>query len=685
MDTAKLTDYSEAKTHLEQLQQTLTHLDHTHGHPHSHSHPHTHPHPHHHHHHHHLGLYHGAANTSTITTDSVVSCVSSTLPSVGKAIASSSSGSSTCLNLEDRRKCHSHSNDLDVSHTLMEAICIGQKSPPCCLALAGNSSPPVPIATAALMNVAASTASSVSNGVSASAAALCNDITRESSWYAHHHHHHHHHHQQLADELVMYATPTPTAAAAAAIGKFGLDTSTEGYLNARYNVNVKGVRHERTSATFFDIPAVTHPHPHPHQHPGHPHPPHPYCYRFPSSPPAGILKKSDEEATAAAAASVAAAAAAAAAAVYCNESSATASGQDQQQFQHNTKIEHADSTTTAQQQQQQQQQQQEQQQQHQQQQHQQHQQQQQDLLQQQQVSSLHSHHQHSHEQSTHPHLTPLHAASAFKFSHTAVISSSAVYAGQPPHYSSHQQQQQQQHHHHHQQQQTTSQSSHPAIYRDLSPSTVAASADSDLKYDTGPYNATISSTYPSALRPSVVDSTTSSDTELRLDHFYASNGISTSSNGQTISQRRGSLQLWQFLVALLDEPTTSASCIAWTGRGMEFKLIEPEEVARRWGLQKNRPAMNYDKLSRSLRYYYEKGIMQKVNGERYVYRFVCDPDALFNMAYGHLTTTSAKGGDQHHLTLSLAKSPPVSAATETHRVPKATAVDYYDGGLHKYQ
>ena len=38
------------------------------------------------------------------------------------------------------------------------------------------------------------------------------------------------------------------------------------------------------------------------------------------------------------------------------------------------------------------------------------------------------------------------------------------------------------------------------------------------------------------------------------------------------------------------------------------------QVARRWGLQKNRPAMNYDKLSRSLRYYYEKGIMQKVAG-----------------------------------------------------------------------
>jgi hypothetical protein len=53
------------------------------------------------------------------------------------------------------------------------------------------------------------------------------------------------------------------------------------------------------------------------------------------------------------------------------------------------------------------------------------------------------------------------------------------------------------------------------------------------------------------------------------------------------------------------------------------------QVARLWGVQKNRPSMNYDKLSRSLRYYYEKGIMQKVAGERYVYRFVCDPQTLY--------------------------------------------------------
>ena len=52
--------------------------------------------------------------------------------------------------------------------------------------------------------------------------------------------------------------------------------------------------------------------------------------------------------------------------------------------------------------------------------------------------------------------------------------------------------------------------------------------------------------------------------------------------------------------------------------------------------------MNYDKLSRSLRYYYEKGIMQKVAGERYVYKFVCDPDALFQMALAENHRTALK-------------------------------------------
>ncbi|KYN05883.1 ETS translocation variant 1 [Cyphomyrmex costatus] len=148
-------------------------------------------------------------------------------------------------------------------------------------------------------------------------------------------------------------------------------------------------------------------------------------------------------------------------------------------------------------------------------------------------------------------------------------------------------------------------------------------------------------------------------------------------------QRRGSLQLWQFLVALLDDPA-NAPCIAWTGRGMEFKLIEPEEVARRWGVQKNRPAMNYDKLSRSLRYYYEKGIMQKVAGERYVYKFVCDPEALFNMAYG----TGASSGISGEVPSSMVRSHAVSGkgagGNEVPDLMKHPAAGYSDAVFAMY-
>lgn len=89
----------------------------------------------------------------------------------------------------------------------------------------------------------------------------------------------------------------------------------------------------------------------------------------------------------------------------------------------------------------------------------------------------------------------------------------------------------------------------------------------------------------------------------------------------------GPIQLWQFLLELL----TDKSCqhfISWTGDGWEFKLSDPDEVARRWGIRKNKPKMNYEKLSRGLRYYYDKNIIHKTAGKRYVYRFVCDLQGL---------------------------------------------------------
>ena len=70
----------------------------------------------------------------------------------------------------------------------------------------------------------------------------------------------------------------------------------------------------------------------------------------------------------------------------------------------------------------------------------------------------------------------------------------------------------------------------------------------------------------------------------------------------------------------------SRHLISWTSADGEFKLHRSEEVARLWGLRKNKTNMNYDKLSRALRYYYDKNIIQKVNGQKFVYRFVQFPE-----------------------------------------------------------
>lgn len=54
-----------------------------------------------------------------------------------------------------------------------------------------------------------------------------------------------------------------------------------------------------------------------------------------------------------------------------------------------------------------------------------------------------------------------------------------------------------------------------------------------------------------------------------------------------------------------------------------FKIEDSAQVARLWGVRKNRPAMNYDKLSRSIRQYYKKGIIRKPDiSQRLVYQFV---------------------------------------------------------------
>lgn len=87
------------------------------------------------------------------------------------------------------------------------------------------------------------------------------------------------------------------------------------------------------------------------------------------------------------------------------------------------------------------------------------------------------------------------------------------------------------------------------------------------------------------------------------------------------------ITLWQFLLELLLS-NQYKNIITWTNAEGEFKLLNAEEVARLWGLRKNKTNMNYDKLSRALRYYYDKNIIKKVLGQKFVYRFVSFPEII---------------------------------------------------------
>ncbi|XP_054269418.1 SAM pointed domain-containing Ets transcription factor-like isoform X1 [Macrosteles quadrilineatus] len=89
------------------------------------------------------------------------------------------------------------------------------------------------------------------------------------------------------------------------------------------------------------------------------------------------------------------------------------------------------------------------------------------------------------------------------------------------------------------------------------------------------------------------------------------------------------IHLWQFLKELLANPQANGACIRWLDRtNGVFKIEDSVRVARLWGKRKNRPAMNYDKLSRSIRQYYKKGIMKKTErSQRLVYQF-CHPYSL---------------------------------------------------------
>ncbi|KAB0347181.1 hypothetical protein FD754_012038 [Muntiacus muntjak] len=126
--------------------------------------------------------------------------------------------------------------------------------------------------------------------------------------------------------------------------------------------------------------------------------------------------------------------------------------------------------------------------------------------------------------------------------------------------------------------------------------------------------------------PAASDCTTFWDSGLHTDSDLTTCSEPTQQSDRATLARypkanhRGPIQLWQFLLELLHDGERR-SCIRWTGNSREFQLCDPKEVARLWGERKRKPGMNYEKLSRGLRYYYRRDIVRKSGGRKYTYRF----------------------------------------------------------------
>lgn len=100
-----------------------------------------------------------------------------------------------------------------------------------------------------------------------------------------------------------------------------------------------------------------------------------------------------------------------------------------------------------------------------------------------------------------------------------------------------------------------------------------------------------------------------------------------------------SVTLWQFLLQLLLD-SSNEQLICWTNEEGEFKLLQAEKVARLWGARKNKPNMNYDKLSRALRYYYDK----VVAAARGVGAFPVSPSLRFSVGRLWFSTVGCRKG-----------------------------------------
>jgi hypothetical protein len=90
-----------------------------------------------------------------------------------------------------------------------------------------------------------------------------------------------------------------------------------------------------------------------------------------------------------------------------------------------------------------------------------------------------------------------------------------------------------------------------------------------------------------------------------------------------VPQRRksGTKKITQWILTLLRDPEYNPRVVSWDNeKEGVFFINDTALYAKMWGKKKNNPTMNYEKLSRAMRYYYKNGELSAVD-KRTTYQF----------------------------------------------------------------